>query len=61
MTRADAICALLARPDEPGLKRSHTLRVEGKPDRFTAYGDLAKQWTQTRLVERVNEQLAEVA
>ena len=56
MTKADAICALLARPDDPGMKRSHTLRVEGKPDRFTAYGDLATQFVQIQLVRRVNEQ-----
>ena len=46
-----AIAELLSRPDPPDLqRRSHHLRIEGKPDRYALVATLVAAFVQKRLL-----------
>ncbi len=51
ITRWLAFNQLLALPDPPGMRRSHIVRLEGKPDRHNQLPELAAAFVREKLIE----------
>jgi hypothetical protein len=49
--RCQAIAELLAQPDPPELRRSHHLKLAGKPERYELVSTLAAAFIQTKLLD----------
>jgi hypothetical protein len=54
-SRAAALCALLALPDEDDLPRAHRVTAEGKPRRYELIPELRAMSCAHRELERLND------